>query len=996
MIKSLSLFLIVLFFGIQASAQRYSFLTYNTAQGLPQSQVNSITQDNDGYLWVGTLGGLAKFNGKDFQSYSTENGILNNRVKLIKSIGDAIWVGHEGGVSKIQSNKISKWAFSQDFKTTSVSEIVVFKNRIIVASNGGGLFELRNNQLVQLKINGGSKVVFNLAEQAQIQLYQEDDLSIRDLLIFENHLYIGTRAGVIKTSDLKTFRHIKALDDYNVSGIEKQGNKLFITTFNDGLLEYGLSTEKLNIIQGIDSLLSLRGCLFDSKGNLWINTNGGVYRIKDGKISLQLNQYNGMPMESIRCIFEDKKGNLWMGSDGKGLLRFPGEMFIYFDENTNMTSGLALNMNQDLYGNYWIGTFDGGLMQMTKNKEITPVILENSSTIWTSMLNVDGLNWFGTGSGLVALKGTKVQKTLYTEDGLPGDKITALLKMSSNSFYIGGSNGVSFYNKGKIKPVNNDEVTNVRDFCQIGENIYCATDKGLFLIKSNRLELQKRFKKTIYSLEKDSFNSLWIATEEGLYCLKNGQIKQVLFSKVPSSNYINFLNYSNQQLYVGTNNGIFVLSDLEKKTISVVNYGIAEGVVDLETNINSSFIDRNGRLWFGTASGLVSFLPIKHDKGFSSPILILKHILINYQSIEFSKYADGIDKNGLPINLKLPYSKNNLTFEMDGISLANYPGMQFQFWLEGQDNNWSPLNNNTTITFSGLSAGIYILHARCVDSKGIASDEIKFEFVVKQAFYKTWWFILLVLVLLAYFVFRIFRFRLKRERETNEKEKMGYKSRLLALEQKSLNASMNRHFIFNSLNSIQYFINTQDRLSANRFLTNFAKLIRKNLDSSDDGNLVSLSQELERLELYMSLEAMRFKDRFDYKINCDENIDAESVIIPAMMLQPFIENSIIHGILPDETKKGLITVDITFKGEMLTIKIEDNGVGIETSMNSKTNYDGDHRSQGMEITSKRIELLKILSNKVFEINGPLQIRNNNSSIKGTRVTLKFQVENLDN
>ena len=93
-------------------------------------------------MWVGTLGGLAKFNGKDFQSYSTENGILNNRVKLIKSIGDAIWVGHEGGVSKIQSNKISKWAFSQDFKTTSVSEIVVFKNRIIVASNGGGLFEL--------------------------------------------------------------------------------------------------------------------------------------------------------------------------------------------------------------------------------------------------------------------------------------------------------------------------------------------------------------------------------------------------------------------------------------------------------------------------------------------------------------------------------------------------------------------------------------------------------------------------------------------------------------------------------------------------------------------------------------------------------------------------------------------------------------------------------------------------------------------------------------
>jgi sensor histidine kinase YesM len=206
---------------------------------------------------------------------------------------------------------------------------------------------------------------------------------------------------------------------------------------------------------------------------------------------------------------------------------------------------------------------------------------------------------------------------------------------------------------------------------------------------------------------------------------------------------------------------------------------------------------------------------------------------------------------------------------------------------------------------------------------------------------------------------------------------------------------MNRHFIFNSLNSIQYFINTQDRLSANRFLTNFAKLIRKNLDSSDDGSLVPLSQELERLELYMSLESMRFKDRFNYTINCPEGIDAESIIIPAMMLQPFIENSIIHGILPEEDKVGLIEVNITLEKDLLIIEIDDNGVGIETSINSKLNYDGDHRSQGMEITTKRIELLKKLSNRYFELIGPIQINNNDSSIKGTRVTLKFQVENLD-
>jgi two-component sensor histidine kinase len=610
-------------------------------------------------------------------------------------------------------------------------------------------------------------------------------------------------------------------------------------------------------------------------------------------------------------------------------------------------------------------------------------------------MNVDGFNWFGTGSGLVAMKDQKVRKVFYAEDGLPGDKVTTLLKLDATSFYIGGGDGVSLYKSGKFEPLKIDEYTTVRDFCKVGEKIYCATDNGLYVIQGKRLELVHNFKKTIYSIVKDQLGMLWIGTDEGLFKLNEGKISQISFSNVASSNFVNFLNYSDSKLFVGTNNGLFVLTQLDQKDIEVINYGIAEGVVNLETNLNSSFIDRNGRLWFGTASGLVSFLPSETSDDFSSPQLILRNILINYQQLDFAKYSQGKDQNDLPIELKLPYTKNNLMFELDGISLANYPGLKFQYWLEGQDEGWSPLTNNNTISFNGLAAGEYTLHARCIDVRGKLSKELVFRFTVKQAFYKTWWFIGFLILIVTFLVFRIFKFRLAREIEKSEKEKLEFRSRLLALEQKSLNASMNRHFIFNSLNSIQYFINTQDRLSANRFLTNFAKLIRKNLDSSDDGNLVSLGQELERLELYMSLESMRFKDRFDYKINVEESIDTDSVIIPAMMLQPFIENSIIHGILPNEDVKGLITVDIKLDGEILTIQIDDNGVGIDASIESKSNYDGDHRSQGMDITTKRIELLKKLTNRSYELIGPTQITDKDSLIKGTRVILKFQVENLD-
>lgn len=963
---------------IFSHSQRYSLLNYSTENGLPQSQVTCLTQDDDGYLWVGTLGGLARFNGKDFHTYSTENGLLNNRIKTIGFIDGVLWIGHEGGISSLKHGKIKKWRFPKEFKTTNVSDIIQFKNRILIASNGGGLFELKNNKLLN------------------IPLSNEEDMRIRDLAVYKGKLWVGTRGGILTSFHLKNFTRIKNTENYSVSSIQFKGNELFITTFANGLLKMQLDKYKLESIQSIDSLQTLKTSLIDSKGNLWVSSNDGVYRINKDKITLKLNRNNGLPMESMRSIFEDREGNIWMGSEGKGLLRFPGEKFLYYNEETGLNSDLILSANQDSKGDYWLGSYDKGLMKMSKNKKLTPVLIKNNNTVWASVLEVDGYNWFGTGFGLVALKNMQVARVFYAEDNLPGDYITAMHKISNSSFYIGGSDGVSLYRKGKFTLLKNQEIGTVRDFCPIGKTIFCATDKGLYKINGSKIENTYLLNKTIYSLATDSENCLWIGTEEGLFSWKNNKLEHVLFSSFPSSNFINFINYTNEKLFVGTNNGLFILSNLKEKKPRVTNYGLADGLVNLETNINSSFIDRSGKLWFGTASGLVSYFTATTAEKYSSPLLILKNILINYQKIDFLKYADGLDEDGLPKNLRLPYSKNNLTFETEGISLANYPGIQFQFWLEGQDITWSPMHTNTTITFNGLSAGKYILHGRSIDSRGAVSKEFSFPFAVKQPFYGTWWFILSMLAIFAFSLYQILLFRLKREREKNEKEKMNYRARLLSLEQKSLNASMNRHFIFNSLNSIQFFINTQDRLSANKFLTNFAKLIRKNLDSSEDGNEVALSQELERLDLYLSLESMRFKDRFSYSISTAADIDAELLIIPAMMLQPFIENSIIHGILPDESKKGSIEIRISLHGDILIIEIEDNGIGIDVSISSKIDYDGEHRSQGMEITTKRIELLQKISKRHFELIGPTQLFDTDDSVRGTIVILKFSVDNLDN
>ena len=500
----------------------------------------------------------------------------------------------------------------------------------------------------------------------------------------------------------------------------------------------------------------------------------------------------------------------------------------------------------------------------------------------------------------------------------------------------------------------------------------------------------------LYSIEADIYGNLWLGAEEGLFLLKNGKVSQVkLLEDDPGSNFINFINHRDKVLYVGTNNGLFVVSNLNGK-IQYTRYGIGDGIPDLETNLNSGFFDLKGDFWFGTASGLVSFQKDVERLKPSPPRVNLVSILMNYQKFDYNQYSDDLDEDGFPKKMTFPYSKNSLIFKLDGVSLVHHRELKYQFWLVGLNDYWSPLSDVPTFTFANLADGDYILKMRAVDIDGRISEEIIIPFVINAAFYKTWWSILICIIVSGAIILLIFRLRLRRVNELNEQEKLMFKSKLLSLEQKSVNASMNRHFIFNALNSIQYFINTQDRLSANKYLTNFAQLIRKNLDTATtDHNTISLEEEIARLKLYLSLESMRFQGRFEYEITT-EDIDLESIMIPAMIMQPFIENSIIHGILPDEDIKGLISINMKVINNILEITIDDNGIGVNQSISRKSRFDGDHRSQGMEITLNRIDLIRKVSNQRISMEGPVEILNDDLSIKGTHVSIKMEISNLEN
>lgn len=953
-------------------AQRYSFITFSNGQGLPQSQIQCITQDDDGFLWVGTLGGLAKFNGKTFSAFNVDQGLYNNRISFVQCIDGTIWVGHEGGVTAIRNHKAKAYSFSDKDISSSVTDIIRFKESIVIATEGSGIYYLRDGKL------------------RKVLLRNDDASTCRALQIIDNQLYIGTRDGLYVTNDLTNFERVEAFGSRSISGIALNGKTIYISTFFRGLFKTTTNFKHFDSIPlGVEDLY-IGSIRFDNKNQLWLLTSEGVSYLKNDRISFQLTENKGLPVNAINCFFQDKEGSIWLGSDGKGLIRFANEDLVYYSKKTGMPSDLVLSGKQIAPNRYFFGSYDRGAFEMNLHGTAHPLPIP-ASTIW-DIEQYDGKTWFATDMGLFSLSpdGTVQQ---FNFRRYP--TTIRVIKNIQNRLIVAGEEMLGYIHNNELIAAENVRFSlnsdgNIRDIAFYNSSLMVATSKALYEVDLNmtRSKKIKAFRVGLSSVEVDNLNQVWLGTENGLLVYDGIRFTTKSISTKSGGKFINFIQNYQDLIFVGTNDGLYILKNEEDQTIIEKHIGTYNGLINLESNINSSFLD-NDYLWFGTSDGLARLTFDHKNRIFNefSPQLSIQNILVNFSELESFNQQKGLNLN---------YTKNNLIINLEGIALDDPESVMYQYWLEGESDNWSPPSPNPAIILNNLGDGSYILHIRAISGTKKYSNEVILPIRIEPPFWRTWWFFTLVFISIGFSIRYYFRLQIKRERDKNYKINLENKSRLLALEQQSLNASMNRHFIFNSLNSIQYFINTQDRLSANRYLTNFAKLIRKNLDSAAEGdNMVTLQQELERLELYLSLESMRFKDRFEYSIQIDD-VDTEQVLVPAMLLQPFVENSIIHGILPNESKKGKIEVRVKVVGSQLEVIIDDNGIGIEFSIKKKTGFSGDHKSQGMEITSKRIDLIREMWNKDYELIGPFQMSNPDSSIKGTRVLIKIPYENLEN
>ena len=333
----------------------------------------------------------------------------------------------------------------------------------------------------------------------------------------------------------------------------------------------------------------------------------------------------------------------------------------------------------------------------------------------------------------------------------------------------------------------------------------------------------------------------------------------------------------------------------------------------------------------------------------------------------------------------MPYSLNNISFYFDGISLTNPEKVLYSYKLEGYDKDWSPYTDVNNTKYDNLPPGKYKFKVKSCNNEGIWNIEpTVFSFIIKSPFYKTWWFIFFFLIAISGIVIIIFRLRvlqIKRKQQTEFEHLVEVSKAELT----ALRAQMNPHFVFNALNSIQHYILNSKGDEAVKYLSKFAKLIRIILNNSEKP-ITTINEDIEAIKLYLELEKMRFENKFEYSITIDSSIDGDYDEIPPMLIQPYLENAILHGVNPKEGS-GHINISIKVVNQFIKISIKDDGIGREKSKAVQSLQPAArHKSLGMKITKDRVRILNTIHQSNLNVN-IIDLYNDKNEAIGTQVDL---------
>lgn len=980
---------------IACAAQQYGFIQYTTREGLAQSQLRCMAQDSLGYLWFGTVGGASRFDGAHFSNHALREGLPDAQIT-------ALHTDRKGTLWLAAGAALLRWSGTRFVPVLAFDDAAAM--RITVMTDDA-------NGVVYLGTERGGVVAIGRDGVRHDLACPADSMpAIRALRVDpDGALLAGSRNGLwvhrsgawspIELGDRRR-KSISAIaaGAAGESWIGTQGDGLFHMRGNNTIGEYSVEN---GLLQN-----QVRCVLMDDRGRVWVGSKVGLNVIDQRRVRT-LTVHQGLPNDNIFCGMMDDQGQLWFGTDGAGVLRYTGERFVALTTTDGVCSDQVMSFVEDDRGDLWLGTYGSGVCRLDAMAMITTLDSLPNNTVWCGLRDRAGHSWFGTSDGLCRVVNGVVE--LNARDiGIPEGRTFSLYEDPSGTIWCGQrehlvailpGDSVVLYPVGpggpgrSIRAITGDH----------RGRLWMATDDGITVKEGSvfsRIAVDKGLcDDHVFCLLVDRNERLWAGTTNGLSCMDHGRFTCLRFGLDFGANNVNALLLDGEgAVWAGTNNGLFRFhpDSLLHDPSLFQAYDANDGLRSMEFNQNAVFRDRSGRLFFGSANGIVVHDPARASLH-AAPRAPRTHLLAlrSYlNTTDWRRQCDSISGvSGLPVGLHLPHARNHLTFDYGAINTDHPERTRYRYRLIGHDTDPLPATDARFATYSNLGHGAYTFEVVASTNGRDWGAPATITFTVDAPFWSRWWFFTLcgsVLLLIAYGLHRVRAARRERREKTRQ---LMLRSRMLQLEQQALNANMNRHFVFNALNSIQYYINRQDRNAANRYLTSFAKLIRKNLDASQ-GDTTTLAEELERLELYLVLEHMRFKDKFTYSLDHGEDFPLDRVNIPAMMLQPYVENSIWHGILPMD-RPGHVAIALReVEHGRVQVVIEDDGVGIEKSLNDKGNAQGDHISRGIEITKGRADVLRRLELADIRISGPEQLHHPDGSVRGTRVVVDLPVEGV--
>ena len=779
-------------------AQTFFFEKLGPEHGfVGHSKVYSVIQDRNGLIWMGTTTGVTRFNGSEFQDFSSEDGMAGGGVmSIFEDSTGRIWFGHlYGDISIFDGTGFSKLRFDTITIDGDISGIRQYGKHVWISTSKSGIIRTDMPESGDTIIKG-----------KQYRGKEGSGLVIANSCVdSNNNLYLVTDdAGLKKYNPVKDIFEIympaSLPDFFSVTFMfeDSKGN-FWYGTHNGGLYKYVKSTGTMKAYDIRDGLAHQWTSYIteDYRGNIWAGSFGGGITVFSGDKMIVYDKRNGLDAAQIHCILEDKEKNMIIADHETGISIYKGDHFVTYSDDwifpdksvfaieedgsgrywfgtnagisvydpapdakqkirffsdENMSIGNKIRfLKSDNKGNIWIGTQDRGILRydLKSGKFIYDIRISRNlySNNYITALEIDKKDriWIGNMDRLVVWDPENEQARIFThDDGLAGSYISSLFCDAEGDMYIGSESSPD-----------------------MGLTKYVSSSDKFYNINIGKGFVPKTIVQT-------PDRTVWVGTNGGLFAVRDYEVIDTLnLQDGLLSNYINLLvPQGKEYLYIGTNKGLNRISFSDS---TIATFAKRNGFPGIETKPNAAFTDSKGYLWFGTANGVTMLDPDKMPPVCKTPATHISSMTVKYQPHEMKE------------DLKLNYKENSIMFNFFSVCLVNPDAVQFKFMLKGADEDWSPGTKIPMSNYSALSPGHYTFRVIASNGYGYWNETpSEYSFIIKPPFYLTPWFIITCLVVAAIGVIIVIKIRERNLRLEKKILEQKVKERTAEVVQKSV------------------------------------------------------------------------------------------------------------------------------------------------------------------------------------------------------------------